>query len=338
MASGPPAGSVEEVAQRLLAIQAQDLRGARLAVRLRSRGVTGADFDAALTERRSVIVAWLNRGTLHLVPSADYWWLRSMTVGRLVTANRRRLVQEGVSDSDAGRGVAAIAEQVSTGPRSRAELKAALDRIGVRTVGQALVHLIVAASIATPLVRGPLRSGEHCFVDAREWLGPEPDPIDGDEVLRLLALRYLAGHGPAGGADLAKWAGIGLREAKQGLSSAGDQVSKAGDDLYDLAGREPATVLPPPRLAGPFDPVLHGWSSNAEILAGHSGIVTTNGVFRPFALVDGRAAATWGLAHGRVTIRPFETLGPTTRRSLTVEAAAVLAYLGLPAEPARFDS
>jgi hypothetical protein len=43
--SGTPAGSVLEVAGRLLAIQAQDPRGARLAVRARSRGLSAAAVD-----------------------------------------------------------------------------------------------------------------------------------------------------------------------------------------------------------------------------------------------------------------------------------------------------
>src|ERR1700722_18433617 len=86
--TGRPAGSVEGVAERLLAIQAQDLKGARLALRIRSRGLTASDFDAALTDHRTVIVARLNRGTLHLVRAADFWWLRSLTVPRLATGNR----------------------------------------------------------------------------------------------------------------------------------------------------------------------------------------------------------------------------------------------------------
>ena len=63
---GDRAGSPEEVARRLLAIQAQDPRGARLAIRARSAGLSASDVDSALT-RRSMIVTWLNRGTLHLV-------------------------------------------------------------------------------------------------------------------------------------------------------------------------------------------------------------------------------------------------------------------------------
>ena len=45
---GDPAGSAEEVAGRLLAIQAQDPRGARLAIRARSAGLSASDVDSAL--------------------------------------------------------------------------------------------------------------------------------------------------------------------------------------------------------------------------------------------------------------------------------------------------
>ena len=71
MLRGDQAGSVEEVTRRLLAIQAQDPRGARLAIRARSAGLSASDVDSALA-RRSVVVTWLNRGTLHLVRAKDY--------------------------------------------------------------------------------------------------------------------------------------------------------------------------------------------------------------------------------------------------------------------------
>src|SRR5262249_39226016 len=57
--SGPPAEGTAQVAGQLLAVQAQDQRGARLAVRARSRARSAADVDDALTRDRSVVVTWL---------------------------------------------------------------------------------------------------------------------------------------------------------------------------------------------------------------------------------------------------------------------------------------
>ena len=45
-----------------------------------------ADVDAAL-EDRTLVVSWLNRGTLHLVAAEDYWWLHPLTLPQLATSN-----------------------------------------------------------------------------------------------------------------------------------------------------------------------------------------------------------------------------------------------------------
>jgi len=79
--TGRPATSVADVVERILAVQAQDPRGARLAIRSRSVGLTAADVDAALNDR-SLVISTLNRGTLHLVRREDFWWLHELTTPR----------------------------------------------------------------------------------------------------------------------------------------------------------------------------------------------------------------------------------------------------------------
>ncbi len=88
--AGPPGRDPVAVAARLLAVQGQDPRGARLAIRARSGPEARADdVDRALSDDRSLLITWLNRGTLHLVRSEDYPWLHSLTAPRLMTANAR---------------------------------------------------------------------------------------------------------------------------------------------------------------------------------------------------------------------------------------------------------
>src|SRR5712664_225709 len=106
--SGPPAARAEEVAGRLLAIQGQDPRGARLDIRVRSQGLSAADIDHALTVHRSLVISWLNRGTLHLVRSEDYWPLHRLTTPQLETACTRRLAQEGIPPAEADRAAGLI--------------------------------------------------------------------------------------------------------------------------------------------------------------------------------------------------------------------------------------
>lgn len=319
------------VARRVLAVQGQDARGVRLAIRSRSSGVSAADVDRALSEERSLLITWLNRGTLHLVASEDYPWLHALTAPRLFTANARRLAQEGVSADAAERGVTAIVGALERdGPLDRGQLRERIERAGVRTEGQALVHLLMLASLRGLTVRGPMLDGAHAYVLVRDWL-PRTAAMERERALAELARRYLAGHAPAGERDLARWSGLALGDARAGFAAIAAQLRRREDGLFELRGsgrgrgREPR--LPPPRLLGAFDPVLLGWCSREALVGSNRQIVTVNGLFRPFALVDGRAVATWTIAQGAVRLAPFDELSEEVRRALHADGRRVLRFL-----------
>ena len=325
--SGPPARDPAAVAERLLAVQGQDPRGVRLAIRARSTGLSRADVDRALTEDRSILITWLNRGTLHLVRREDYSWLHALTTPPLFTASARRLAQEGVSPDAADRGIAAIERSLADeGPLTRAQLQQHVAAAGVRTEGQALLHVIWAACLRGLAVRGPMVDGHHAYALVRDWLG-ESAPVDREAALAELARRYLAGHGPARDRDLAKWAGLPLRDARAGLEAIAPELAERADGLVDLARRTPAADLPPPRLLGAFDPVLLGWTSREPLLGAHEPAITIGGMFLPFALVRGKAVATWGMPGGEVVLQPFGRLSRADAAALEADAADVARFL-----------
>ena len=327
MLAGPPAQDPETVVERLLAVQGQDPRGARLAIRARSRGLAASDVDRALNDR-TLLITWLNRGTLHLVRSEDYPWLQALTAPRLMTSSARRLAQEGVTPTASERAVKTIERALADeGPLTRGQLRERIAAAGVRMEGQALLHLLFAASLRGIAVRGPMVGREHAYVLVRDWLGAQGS-IDRDRALAELARRYLAGHAPAGDRDLAKWAGLPLRDARVGLGAIASELIEREDGLIALARGPAAAELPPPRLLGSFDPVLHGWVSRAPMLADKEPIITLNGVFRPFALVRGRAVAVWSMRAGEVELKPFAHLTPADASALRADALAVTDYLG----------
>ncbi|MGP7996978.1 MAG: winged helix DNA-binding domain-containing protein [Streptosporangiaceae bacterium] len=349
--SGPPARTAEAVAGRLLAIQGQDPRGARLAIRARSTGLTAADVDRALTVDRTLVIGWLNRGTLHLVRSADYWPLHQLTTPPLHAVCARRLAQEGIQPGQAERGTAIIERALTDdGPLTRAQLGDRLSAAGLPTAGQALVFLLYLAGLRGISVRGPVAGREQAYVLARDWVGA-PAALDRDAALGWLARRYLAGHGPATERDLAKWSGLPLRDTRRGLASIAAGLAQRDDGLISLAGgvdgpadgavppelpppELPPPELPPARLLGAFDPLLHGWQSRAAVLGRHERVIVQGGVFRPFAMVRGRAVGTWGLPGGRVVLTELDDLTAADRAGLASDAADVTRFLGLPSRPA----
>lgn len=284
-------------------------------------------MDRALTEDRSLLITTLNRGTLHLVRTEDYAWLHALTTPRLFTNSARRLDEEGVPPDDAERGVAAVVRALAEeGPLNRAQLRDRIAAVGVQTDGQALVHVLALTALRGLTVRGPMAGADQAHVLVSDWLGPQPE-VDRGAALAELARRYLAGHGPAADSDLARWAGLPLRDARYGLRAIASELREREDGLLDVRDRPPAEDLPPPRLLGAFDPVLHGWTDRAPILGPHTHVVTRNGMFRPFALVGGRAAATWTMPKGKVALAPFARLTEPVGSALAAEAADVERFL-----------
>jgi len=334
-----------EVVRRLLAVQAQDPRSARLALRARSAGLTSAGVDRALGEDRSLLVAWLCRGTVHLVAREDYPWLLALTAPARFANSRRRLDQEGVAPAEAERAVETIERALAEeGPLTRAELGERIAAKGIPTEGQATPHLLMLASLSGIAVRGPLRGGEQAFALTRDWLGIEPPgELTGDEragALAELARRYLAAHGPAAAADLATWAGIGLWDARAGLAAIAAELVEVGE-LVDLADREPRAEPIPARLLASFDPYLLGWRDRAfAVPAEHAKRVQPGGgIVRAAATIDGVAVGTWKARRRderiAVELEPFGELHPDAETALDEEIADIARFEGrtVPSRP-----
>jgi hypothetical protein len=269
-----------EIVRHLLAVQAQDFASVPLALRARSKGLKRVDVHAAL-DSGELVISWLNRGTLHLVHRDDFAWLHALTAPTTVTANRRRLAEEGVTDPD--RGVRAIVKALADGPLLRKEIG---ERVGFK--GPALTHLLLAATLRGDIVRGPIRGKEQTFVLVRDHLGELPK-VGREKALQELADRYAAGHAPAADVDLATWSGLPLGDVR-GRMPAPPRI------------RTPRSF--PARLLPPFDPYILGWKDRSfaidEDMRGR--VMPGGGMFRAVVLADGRVTGTWSRAGGRVTV------------------------------------
>lgn len=309
----------------LLAVQAQDLRAARLALRARGELFSAADVDEAITEKRSLVRGWLGRGTLHFVAREDYRWLHALTAPARFAANARRLGQEGVPEADAERALTVIEKALADeGPLSRAALAERVAVKDIRSAGQATPHLIMLAVLRGVAILGPIRRGAQDIALARDWLGEAEEP-DRDTALAELARRYLSAHGPASAADLATWIGLPLRDARSGLEAIAGELLEVGDGLVDLAAHQPAPEPIPARLLPAFDPYLLGWKDRSfAVPAEHARRVHPGGgIVRPTAIVDGIAVGTWNRREG---LDAFAAIPRAAAGELEAEAADILRF------------
>ena len=67
-----PAARLTEVVSALAGVQAQVMSAAELAIWARSEGLSLRDVQESLWERRELVKTWCMRGTLHLLPAAEW--------------------------------------------------------------------------------------------------------------------------------------------------------------------------------------------------------------------------------------------------------------------------
>ena len=300
-----------DVVRRLLAVQAQDPRAARVA--LRTRGAERVDESALVT-------TWLLRGTLHLVAVEDLGWLHALTGALVRPQTERRLAELGVAPE---RALRVIERALADGPLARADLADRLRAAGLSAEGQIVPHLLgLAASRGTLVLAG----GAYALTaDVAPAARAAPDR---DDALAELARRYLRGHGPATPDDLAAWSGLGLGDARRGFAAVADPLRDVPDPPRRL----------PPRLLPAFDPYLLGWRDRGfAVPRDHAHDVHPGGgILRAVATDGGRVVGTWTARRrgGRlaVAVSPFARLSARAARALEQDAADVARFEGL--EPA----
>lgn len=335
-----PRTTPAELVAHLLCVQAQDPRAARQGLRARSTGMTLAQVDAAITDERSIVLTWLQRGTIHLAAREDLPWLHGLTAPTIRKANLRRLGQEDFDERERDRAAQAIRDALAErGPLSRNDLAAVVASAVKKPEGQAMPHLLMYLSLRGELVRGPVRPGGQDWALARDWLGEElPDRLEGEErerALAELARRYLAAHGPATDVDLSWWAGLPLRDVRAGLTAIAPELEELCGGLVALRSTDGGGGRRrlPPRLLPAFDAWILGWKDRTFALAPeHAKRVQHGGILRGTATVDGVIVGTWGARRDgrrlRVELDRFGALDARTEEALRREAEEVAAFEG----------
>jgi hypothetical protein len=280
------------------------------------------EFLTRALERRTVVQGTLMRSTIHLVSARDYWafavavvrarrdhWLRAATMRpqeRDLAAAARRLRRR-------------LAER---SPLSRTEVEEVVGKDHGFGVGLWFDLVRVPPSGTWERRRADL------YAAAEERLGP-PD-VSPQEGIDFLVRRYLGGFGPASRADIARFAGLPLRDIGPSLERLALRRfrDEAGAELLDLprAPLPDAETPAPVRFLPTWDATLLSHTRRSGVLPEQYRALVFNTRTHHSSctfIVDGVVAGIWRHERGRITIEPFERLDRSTRRKLDDEAEAL---------------
>jgi hypothetical protein len=337
--SRPTLKTPAAVVEWLCAVQAQDYAAAKWALGSRMRSAVDDDVERAFNEG-AILRTHLLRPTWHFVLPTDIRWLLALTAPRIKAGLAYRHRQLELETRTLRRAGAAIGKALLDGvPRTRDELREVLTHVGVRSlVVERMTHIMAMAELDGIVCSGP-RKGKQFTYALLDDRAPPGRTLDRDAALAALASRYFRSRGPASVQDFAKWAGLTVADARQGVEAVKEDLRSMEANGATL--RFPAT--PPARastrtayLLSLYDELLSSYKDRSVMVEPRHAkkLVGMGNALTAVIAIDGRIVGTWKrrLSARTVTIqtRPFERLSRDGARAVAAAARRYGEFLGLP--------
>jgi len=299
-----------DVVRWLGAVQAQDYLGSLWALGLRLRRATEASVERAVAAR-SIVRTWPLRGTLHFVAAEDVRWMLMLSCERTVARAASRYRQLGLDEATFSKSRRVLARALEGGRQlTRAELASALERRGISTEGQRLIHILNRSSLEGLTCYAARRGKQFTFALLDEW-SPSGKRLTREEALAELAARYFESRGPATLQDFVWWSGLTTEDAKRGMAQVGTPRPKQSSP-------NSAHLLPA------FDEYFVAYKDR-QIAAGS---LSTWDVLGPTFVIDGIAAGKWKRTNsGKIELSASRSLKKSEQAALTEATDLFRRYL-----------
>jgi hypothetical protein len=341
-----PRSVLLDVTGGICGLHAQLMSSAELTAWARVGDLEPEDVSNALWRDRTLVKTWAMRGTLHLLPAAEYrLWQAALSRFRHYTKpawlRGFRITQEQLDLL-----LAAVPEALAGPPLTREELA---DAVASLTGHPELAEKVMGSWGS--LLKPSAYRGELCFApnagqnvrftrpDRGLDLGP---PVDPDVAAAEVTRRFLAANGPATRDDYARWWGLSPAEAGRLIAALGDEVTAVDVEgtaawllAEDVEAVTTADRVPSVRLLPAFDQYVVAATRHADhLLPGpyRDRVYRPQGWLTPVLSVGGTMLGVWRHERkgARVTVQvePFVPLPRWARPALEPEAERLATFLG----------
>ena len=308
------------------AVQAQDYKGMRWAVSMRTKKPSLKAFKKAF-DSGDIVRFHLMRGTWQLVSADDYWPFIDLCGPKAIAVTKGWMAsnQINIPDDELLR-IREILCRIVSDLRSatKEDIVRGLAERDVRMDDHRLSYHIRMAEFSGVLCSGNLLPMKASYSLAADKL-PARKTIDRDEALMSFTRKYFRHSQPATLEDFVWWSGLNVSDCRRGIGLLGDRLHTErwhGRDFYltddaRTRGFHPGRVI----LLPPFDEYLISYKSRDIVLPpAHAHRAHNNrGIFWPVVLLDGQIVGNWSSSKGTVSTGFFRQDTDLSPESLNTE-------------------
>lgn len=331
------------ISKNICGVQAQLMPAAEMQLWVRRHELARAEIHSALWKKRTLVKTYGMRGTLHLLPAADFSMYINALKSSVTESTRRIMARFGITANEIEGLHAAAVEVLRAGPLTKGELiarvKPQVSR-KLRAVMTQFWNIFRSAFTEGLLCYGPASGKTTVFIRVDQWL-PRQKEIPELAAQQMLLRRYLRAYGPATLQDFSKWTGLRMSEAKAVWETMHDEIFEVSiedekafllrDDHDQLANSShDGHVL---RLLPHFDPYLLAHADKNHLVSSsyYKRVYRNQGWISPVILLDGRVIGVWSYTRRTkrwlLEIEPFGKFSKSLRGKIEEEAASLGNFL-----------
>jgi len=280
------------------AMQAQDFNMVKWAIGVRIPDCTEKMVVDSFNKGEILRIHVL-RPTWHLVAPEDIRWMLQLTAPRIVSSMKSRDDELGITGKFCATGFQIIEKALRDNHHlTRDELVERLQMNKIAVNSSQMYHLMFHAELTGLVCSGVLQEKEQTYALLEERV-PEVKPLSRDEALAKMAKTYFTGHAPATLQDFVWWSGLSVADARNGLESVkpflvsekyDERIYWMPSDTENIAAENEKVHLLPA-----FDEYIVAYKNRSAVLpeANYQRAVSSNGVFRPVIMRNGRVIGIW---------------------------------------------
>ena len=280
------------------AIQAQDFNMAKWAIGVRISDCTEKMVVDAFN-KGEILRTHVLRPTWHFVAPEDIRWMLQLTAPRIVSSMKSRDAELGVTGKFIAKGLQVIEKVLRDNHHlTRDELVEKLQMDGIAVSSSQMYHLMFHAELTGLVCSGTLQGKEQTYALLEERV-PKMKPLTCDEALAKLTKTYFTGHAPATLQDFVWWSGLSVADARHGLESVKPALvsEKYEEQIYWMPSVTENIAFENKKvhLLPAFDEYIIAYRNRNAVLPqkNYQRAVSSNGVFRPVILRNGKVIGIW---------------------------------------------